>query len=421
MSERTVNTGLAKLSVAQIVGLLVPWMTVPFLLRTLGVSEYGWLMLATTVMQYLSVITEYSYGITGPRDVSRAADQPGGLESYVSSFYTARFVLLVICLAVLVPCIWLLPVCRWSLFAFAFLNVIGTTLMPTAVLYGLQEFDLVAKLSLGSRIVPAALIFLLVRKPTHTALTVGLQSGTYLLFAIFALVLVRSRLPARWPRPSWRMIREELRRGAGTFASVAAVAAYTAGPTILLGAFTSPQVVGYYTAADKTLTAAKGGIMPVFQVYFPRIAKLPPDQVRLSNRLIRRLLVIALTIAIGASAVMGIFPEGLSHLLSGADAPETASVMRRFSVLPVILVGVFLFNDTIHLCLNLESARTRTLLRSAALFLIVSPVVVGAFRGGATGMATCVVLTEFSIALSSMIGYWRRQRSMTGPKGTHGT
>ena len=82
----------AWLIVLQVFNTIVPLLTLPYITRVLGTSNYGVFSLALNWVTYFQVIVEYGFGFTGARKVSVHGDD--GLQELYSRIITARILLL---------------------------------------------------------------------------------------------------------------------------------------------------------------------------------------------------------------------------------------------------------------------------------------------------------------------------------------
>ena len=82
----------AWLIVLQVFNTVVPLLTLPYITRVLGTSNYGVFSLALNWITYFQVIVEYGFGFTGARKVSIYGDD--GLQELYSRIITARIMLL---------------------------------------------------------------------------------------------------------------------------------------------------------------------------------------------------------------------------------------------------------------------------------------------------------------------------------------
>ena len=79
----------AWLIVLQVFNTIVPLLTLPYITRVLGTSNYGVFSLALNWVTYFQVIVEYGFGFTGARKVSVHGDD--GLKNCTAGLLPQEF------------------------------------------------------------------------------------------------------------------------------------------------------------------------------------------------------------------------------------------------------------------------------------------------------------------------------------------
>jgi O-antigen/teichoic acid export membrane protein len=405
MKHTSTFTQLLHMSLAQGMSYVVPWLTIPFLIRRLGVEEFGWVALANGVALFLSFIVECSFGTSAPREVARRRHVPSELVTYVTRVLWTRCSLLFVAWTLLLLLLALVPAfqSRWWLFVLAAVSLIGHALSPVYFFQGLDCFTTSARLSFAVRVIPAVTIFLLVDSPDDAVLVVLLQSFLFVLISFGGLLYFFRISGCHLGASTFREIQGELRSGLPLFLSNISVAVYTATGTLLLGLFSTIEHVGYFRAGEKTVRVVLGGLHLIFQLFYPRIALLPQKDVMLYHPLVRQPLKIALPLAIASTTVFLMFPEMISQLLVGEAAHELVWVLRTVGALPIIVTFSYLVNDTLHLSLNLDVRRMGILLSAAVIFLVSSSISLGVFHSGFKGLALNMLLVEVYILAASFL------------------
>lgn len=82
------------LFILQIFNTVVPLLTLPYITRVLGTSNYGIFSLSLNWVTYFQVIVEYGFGFTGARKVSIEGDDD--LQNLYSRIISARLLLLAV-------------------------------------------------------------------------------------------------------------------------------------------------------------------------------------------------------------------------------------------------------------------------------------------------------------------------------------
>src|SRR5262249_107653 len=143
-------------------------------------------------------------------------------------------------------------------------------LMPLWFFQGLERMRLGAILEVSGRTAGLASVFLFVRSPEDTWITLFTQGIAPAITSaarwIVAFRAIRFRFPA------WCLVRGSLHRGWRLFVYRGAESLYGVGNAFLLGLFAAPAEVGYFASAEKISRAIYGLLNPIRDALYPRLS-----------------------------------------------------------------------------------------------------------------------------------------------------
>ena len=99
-NERLVKN-FSYLSIIKIVTLFLPLFTYPYLLKTLGQSNYGLLIYSQAVVGYFVIFVNFGFSITTTREISQNRDNLLRISEIISATYFAKVLFFVISLLIL--------------------------------------------------------------------------------------------------------------------------------------------------------------------------------------------------------------------------------------------------------------------------------------------------------------------------------
>ena len=69
-SSKMLLANFTYLSIIEIIGLLLPLITFPYLIRTIGAQKYGIIVFAQTIVAYLVMIVNFGFNVSATRIIS---------------------------------------------------------------------------------------------------------------------------------------------------------------------------------------------------------------------------------------------------------------------------------------------------------------------------------------------------------------
>ena len=83
------------LTALQVLNVIFPLMTYPYLINTLGREQFGLVILAQSLASFLCVLVSYGYNLTGTRDISRLRHNLDDVSDAFSVVMNAKFYLFI--------------------------------------------------------------------------------------------------------------------------------------------------------------------------------------------------------------------------------------------------------------------------------------------------------------------------------------
>lgn len=412
---RGVSRDLARLYLAQGAAYLFPFLTFPYLSRTLGPEGFGSLALAQSLGAYLQVVADYAFSTLGVRESASSIGDREKLRRAVWGVASAKLLLAFALGALAGGATHLLPPLReqplLGLGALAW--ALGWGALPVWFFLGVGRTDAVILLEVGSRTLATLAIFALVREPHQAFLPPLLSGGSFLLWAALGWYWIHRQLGK--PVLKLRDGLTYLRAGWPLFLSRSAVALYTSVNPLILGHFVPPGQVGIYAGADRLVQALLGTLDPLGRAFFPRLSRLVAEDAGKARNWARR--VFLAQVALGALMSLSLLlaaPLAVSLFL-GPHYGDAVRVLRILSPIPLLVAASNAMGAQWMLALRLDRAFAALLGTAAGINLLLAPVL--AWKYGPEGLAWGVVAVEAWVTLAMLLHLSREGAWFFGRKG----
>lgn len=399
MIAASVRHNIAALFTLQAANYLLPLITLPYLVRVLGVEHYGRIAFAQAFIQYFAMLADYGFNLSATRSVAVLREDVEALSRLVSAVMLVKLFLMLTGFVAMLGIVLLVPVFNrdWPLYVLVYLTVVGNALFPAWLFQGLERMRQITVLIVLARLLMVVAIFVLVRREQDYHLAAALQAGGMVLAGVGALLTLPRLVVLRWHWPGWHELHKVVADGWHVFLSTAGINLYTSSNVFILGLLTNHSVVGYYSAAEKLVKAALGLIDPVSQAVYPHIATLASRSRDAALAFIARLLRLQSLVALALSLLLYFMAEPLVGVLFGARFEPSVRVIEWLAALPFAIGLSNVFGIQTMLNFDMKLAFNRIIIASGLINLVL--IIPLAYWHGAVGAAISVLITEYSVTM----------------------
>lgn len=406
MDKKIVSTFLS-LAAMQGSNYILPLLTFPYLIRTIGVHGFGLLSFSQAVVQYFMVIVDFGFAMTAARAIAKHRDDITQASDVFWATMWAKALLLLgsaivlVMLALFVPAITEVA----TLLIPLFLTVLGAMLLPTFLFQGMERMPIVTIATISTRLLFVPLVYLFVHTPDDLNMAAWLQGITSLLAAFIALGFAYRQKLVVWRRVDMTSVKAAFADSWAIFLSQAGVSLYTTSTLVLLRLFTDPTTVGIFAGADRIRQAALGANTVLTNTFYPRLAAITAKSHEGARQFISKVRKLQFAAALVVSVTLFASASLVVRLLLGAEMMDAVPVLRIFALLPPIIslshvYGIYGLINSGH-----NQAFMRVTLFCGAVSLFIVPPF--AMYLGANGVAIATVVTE-ALVLTGILYYVRK-------------
>lgn len=328
------------LSILNGLNVLLPFVTLPYILRIIGTENYGAYSYIYAIAQYVIMFSTYGFNFSATKQISQSRTDSKAVSNIFSSVIAGKS------LIATVITVLLFLFNRWIfkdqigtlMFVFSLGMVLGDIFTPVWLFQGLERMKYMTIVNASSKILFTILIFVFIHETNDYYLLILLNSCGYLLSGILSIMLVYKQFNIRLHRVKWVDVKQQLKEGKEVFGSTFGMNLYRNANVIILKQFVSDEVVGIYSAAEKVVKGFQSIISPAAQALFPHLS------LRFKNKSLHENVALLKKIALPFSVVVTIitafvyiFAPQITDILCGEGYTDSIPLVRIMTL--VILFG----------------------------------------------------------------------------------
>lgn len=332
INNKKVIENFSFLSILQIVNLLIPLVTYPYLIRVLGSELYGLVVFTQVVAGYFAILISFGFSTFGAKEISIHRDDKQKLSQIISNISFVKLVLLLIGFLGLGGYLFYVDTEYKWLYILAFWVCILDVVFPQWFFQGIEKMKFITLISLAARVVFVLLIFVLIKGKEDVLwfpisnLIGALVSGAVSFYLIY-------KEGVRLIFPSFRIIKDYVKESYHFFLSNVLIQIYVASNKLIIGHFLGMSALAYYDLAEKIVNLVRMPQNIISQVAFPRISATK------SVSFVKKLFKISTLMNVVLYALLFVFGRYLVLFLGGEAMLEALPVVFILG-LYVPIVGI---------------------------------------------------------------------------------
>ncbi len=382
---------------------ILPLITLPYLVRVLGPERLGLIAFSQAFIQYFVVITDYGFNLSATRDISKNKNKKDIINEITSAVIIIKSSLCIIgIIAILLITTYIKNFHNnQTLYMVVYITVIGSTAFPLWLFQGLQRMKQITILTIIARIITTASIFIFIKDKNDYIYAAFIQSSTMMIAAIPAWFLILKENNHAIIIPKFEAIREQLKYGWHIFISTSAINIYTNSNIFVLGLTTSPDLVAYYSVANKIIGAILGLFQPIVTGLYPHVSTLTTQSKSLARSFTKKISPFFLLFGATLSVITYLFSPVIINIVAGNQYYSSIDILKFLSPLPLLIAIGLIYGALTMLPFGMEKPFSRITIIGA--IIDISSIYPLTHYYAANGAAIANVLTEIFISIAMII------------------
>lgn len=399
--KKRLISNFTSLAILQILNYALPLVTFPYLVRVLGVENFGLLAFATATIAYFNILTDYGFNLTATREVAIYRDSKEKLVEIFSSVMLIKCILMLLSFGLLY-----LLVSHVDKFAqhkevyfLTFGIVIGQVLFPIWFFQGMERMKYITYLNILSKVIFTIAIFIFVREKDDVWLVPLLTSLGFIIAGIYSLYLIKKEFGVGFNLQKVSTLTFYLKDGWHVFLQQFYVSMYGPINIVLLGLLSTSTVVGYYNIVEKILSVPIALFTVAVQAYYPFAVKVFKRNIQSYFSQINKVFIAFVLLSLAMEVCIYMFDTTIVDLVMSTkgDGSGNDIVVNILRILAFGLVFSSLgqFYTQIFITLSKSKVLSQLSFKMMWLNLLLSPIVIYFF--GVIGLALLVILRQILV------------------------
>lgn len=332
-SYKTVIQNTGYLLIIEIIRLALPFVALPYVIRTIGAEKYGTIVFTQTIIQYFIILINFGLDISAVKEVSVNRDNKKLLNEIVSSVLIIKTMLWVVSLLILLVGIIAIPFWRDNalLFFLVFLTCLSELLFPVWFFQGIEKMKYLPIVRTCSILFYTVTVFIFVKSSADYVWVAFLQSIGSLLSGIIAFFLLLRIERVKLLFPKIRMIRRLFVESIPFFISrVSNVLNLNMAKTVS-GIFFTMDAVAAFDLAQRIAQVSLVPAQMLNQAVYPHIAKTQ------NRKFANNFLYCNITIAFSVALIVYFLAPFAVYYFAGNTMSEAITLLRILTLF--IFVG----------------------------------------------------------------------------------
>lgn len=330
--QHSVAKNMFALGLLQVANYIVPLLAWPLLAKTLGVEQFGLVMMLLAICAMANILTDFGFNLSATHLIAQDANNKEKIGQLLGNVFLIKGGLAVAAgmMASIYSVIQLIPVSNANLdvWTIILLNLVILAQAFHCIWFfqGIEKMKHITTANILAKVAYVVLLFMVLPFYQHINLVlICFLLSQLCITTLFFISIYQEKYYIL--RPKLGMLWSELKYSFSFFVSRVAVSVYTLANTLILGHFNGSAVAGLYGSAEKVYGAGIGIAGIVSQALFPYVTKT--NNLKL---LVKIIMGMTIPVFVGCY-ILSLFSEEIMIFLFGEGFREASSLLELFLLL----------------------------------------------------------------------------------------
>lgn len=399
------------LALIQSSNVLISIISVPLLIQSIGVEQFGLVNLSLSVIILLNILVGFGYNLSAPRQVAISQQDKDALSHLVSNIFSAKFILSLASAILIV-----LGIFAFGLFEgyqvilmYSLVILFSEAALPVWFFQGMEKMKLISIANIFSKLLYLMGIVLFIHDPSQS-LWVNFMLGFFgLSINVLLLSYIHWMMKIRFYRPEFSAIWKSLKENILLFFSNLASYISINGGLIILSFFSSAETLGMYSLAEKVAMVLRLFPALIVQAIFPNASKLYQEDKSAFFNFLRNTYFRVILGGLVISLLTFFSAPWIIRILSRSALQEAVLYLQILSFLP-FLACINVANVALLLVADLKELLFKASWMMCAYMIVASSILTAGM--GSIGLCYGILSTEIIAFVICLLLLYRRKKEL---------
>lgn len=330
------------LSLLEILGLLFPLITYPYLIRILGKEIYGAVIMAQSIIAYLIIIVNFGFNVSATKDISKKRYDKNSLSNIVSAVFILKTFIFILVSIIYLLIINFIDINNKILYIYSLGLCFQEIFFPTWFFQGQEKMKFITLISFIIRVIFLILIFIIIKSEQDFIYVPLINSFGGVIASILSIYILVKYFSIKFVLVPFAYIKIIFLRSIPFFFSRFISVAMEKTNAVLVGSVLSFADLAVYDLVTKIVGLLKIPFNLLAQVLYPSIA------ISKDRNMIVKFLKIVIYLSLAIVFVMFFLTPIAVKILGGEELLSAINLVYIFDmVLPGYGISVVLGASTL--------------------------------------------------------------------------
>ena len=332
MKNKNIVNNTIMLMIFNIAKIVFPFITLPYLTRILTTDSYGIVAYVKTVMSYMQIFVDFGFVLSATKDIVKCREDKNEMERVIGDTMVARVILGGLGFVVVLILSLALPILRTNILytMLSYVAVFLSIFLMDFLFRGLERMHVITIRFIVMKIISTIFTFVLI-KGDQNLILIPILDIVSTLVAILMVWYEIGKMQLKLKFSGMKKVISTLKDSFVYFLSNVAATSLNALSTIIIGIYTSPTEVAYWSLCMQIIGSITACYNPISDGIYPEIIKTK------NTAIIKKVLKIFMPIVL-AGCIFSYFFANIGFMILGGEKYSNAVPVFRL-LIPTLFFG----------------------------------------------------------------------------------